>query len=60
LRLFRRGDKVNVWYRTFPRRPARGSGCGRIVRSLVERIGGELRIGRGDMDQGARFTVLFS
>lgn len=32
----------------------------RIVRSLVERISGELRIGRGDNDQGARFTVLFS
>jgi len=24
------------------------------------RIGGELRIGRGDNNQGARFTVLFS
>ena len=32
----------------------------RIIRSLVERIGGELRIGRGDMSQGTRFTVLFS
>ena len=31
-----------------------------IVRSLVGRIGGELRIGRGDGDRGARFTVLFS
>jgi len=32
----------------------------RIVRSFVERIGGELLIGRGDKDQGAIFTVLFS
>ena len=32
----------------------------RIVRSFVERIGGELRIGRGDNDQGTRFAVLFS
>jgi two-component sensor histidine kinase len=41
--------------------PAAGKGLGmRIVRSLVERIGGELRIGRGDKNQGARFTVLFS
>ena len=41
--------------------PAVGKGLGmRIIRSLVERIGGELRIGRGDMSQGTRFTVLFS
>ena len=41
--------------------PAAGKGLGmRIIRSLVERIGGELRIGRGDDQQGARFTVLFS
>ena len=41
--------------------PAAGKGLGmRIIRSLVERIGGELRIGRGDNNQGARFTVLFS
>jgi two-component sensor histidine kinase len=41
--------------------PAAGKGLGmRIIRSLVERIGGELRIGRGENDQGARFTVLFS
>ena len=41
--------------------PAAGKGLGmRIIRSLVERIAGELRIGRGDNDQGARFTVLFS
>jgi two-component sensor histidine kinase len=40
--------------------PAAGKGLGmRIIRSLVERIGGELRIGRGDNNQGARFTVLF-
>ena len=32
----------------------------RIIRSLVERIGGELRIDRGDDTQGAQFTVLFS
>ena len=31
-----------------------------IIRSLVERIGAELWIGRGDRNQGARFTVLFS
>lgn len=41
--------------------PVAGRGLGmRIVRSFVERIGGELLIGRGDNDQGARFTVLFS
>ena len=41
--------------------PAARKGLGmRIVRSFVERIGGELLIGRGDKDQGARFTVLFS
>ncbi len=41
--------------------PAACKGLGmRIIRSLVERIGGELRIARGDRDQGARFTVLFS
>jgi two-component sensor histidine kinase len=41
--------------------PAAGKGPGmRIFRSLVERIGGELRIDRGDNNQGARFTVLFS
>ncbi len=41
--------------------PAACKGLGmRIIRSLVERIGGELRIGRGDMSQGSRFTVLFS
>ncbi len=41
--------------------PAAGKGLGmRIIRSLVKQIGGELRIGRGDNNQGARFTVLFS
>ncbi len=32
----------------------------RIIQSLVKQIGGELRIGRGDRDQGTRFSVLFS
>lgn len=32
----------------------------KIVRSLVEEIGGELRFGRGDGNQGAKFVVLFS
>ena len=41
--------------------PAVGKGLGmRIIRSLVKQIGGELRIARGDSNQGARFTVLFS
>ena len=41
--------------------PASGKGLGmRIIRSLVERIGGELRIDRGDKSQGPRVTVLFS
>ena len=41
--------------------PAASRGLGmRIVQSLVKQIGGELRIGRGDRNQGARFTVLFS
>ena len=40
--------------------PAASKGMGmRIIRSFVERIGGELRIGRGDNNQGTRFTVLF-
>jgi two-component sensor histidine kinase len=30
-----------------------------IILSFVQRIGAELRIGRGDKGQGARFTVLF-
>jgi len=41
--------------------PAACKGPGmRIVRSLVERIGGELRIDRGDNGEGTRFAVLFS
>ena len=41
--------------------PAARKGLGmRIIRSFVKQIGGELRIGRGDKYQGARFTVLFS
>jgi two-component system, sensor histidine kinase PdtaS len=41
--------------------PAARKGLGmRIVQSFVEWIGGELRIGRGDNNKGARFTVLFS
>jgi two-component sensor histidine kinase len=41
--------------------PAAGKGMGmRIIRSFVERIGGALRIGRGENNQGTRFTVQFS
>jgi len=41
--------------------PAARKGLGmKIIRSLVDRMGGELRVGRGDNDQGAQFTVLFS
>jgi two-component sensor histidine kinase/tellurite resistance protein len=41
--------------------PAARNGLGmRIIQSLVGRIGGELRIGRGDKNQGTRFTVLFA
>jgi two-component system, sensor histidine kinase PdtaS len=41
--------------------PAVGKGLGlKIIRSLVERIGGELRISRGGKNEGTRFTVLFS
>jgi two-component system, sensor histidine kinase PdtaS len=32
----------------------------RIIGSLIKRIGGELRIGRGERNRGNRFTVLFS
>ena len=40
--------------------PAAGKGLGmRIIRSLVKQIGGELRFGRSDRNQGAQFTVLF-
>jgi len=41
--------------------PAASKGLGmNIVRSLVARIGGELRIARGDNNHGPRFTVLFT
>ncbi len=41
--------------------PAASKGLGmKIIRSLVGRIGGELRFGRGDRKQGAGFAVLFS
>jgi len=41
--------------------PTAGKGLGmRIIRSLVGRIGGELRIDPGDVSKGARFTVLFA
>lgn len=41
--------------------PAVCKGLGmRIVQGLVERIGGELRVDRGENGQGARFTVLFA
>ena len=42
-------------------RPAACNGLGmKIIRSLVARIGGELRFGRDEKDQVAEFTVLFS
>ncbi len=41
--------------------PGASKGLGmRIIQSFARQIGGELRIGRGDDGQGARFTVLFS
>jgi two-component sensor histidine kinase len=41
--------------------PAACNGLGmKIIRSLVARIGGELRFGRGEKDQVAEFTVLLS
>lgn len=40
--------------------PADGKGLGmKIIRSLVQRIGGELRIERGDTGHSTRFAVLF-
>jgi two-component system, sensor histidine kinase PdtaS len=40
--------------------PAAGKGLGmRIIRSFVEQIGGELRIDRGDRNEGTRFAVRF-
>ena len=39
---------------------AAGKGLGmKIIRAYVDRVGGELHIGRNDDGQGARFTVLF-
>ena len=41
--------------------PSACKGLGmKIIRSLDERIGGELHVSRGDNNQGTRFTVLFS
>jgi len=41
--------------------PAASTGLGmKIIRSFVNQIGGELRIGRGDDGHGARFSVLFA
>jgi two-component sensor histidine kinase len=41
--------------------PAARKGLGmRIIQSFVGQIGGQLRIGRDDKNQGTRFTVLFS
>jgi two-component sensor histidine kinase len=41
--------------------PAACDGLGmNLVSSLAEQIGGELRIDRGDKNEGTRFTVLFS
>jgi two-component sensor histidine kinase len=40
--------------------PGASSGLGmRIIQSFTRQIGGELRVGRDDDGQGARFTVLF-
>jgi two-component system, sensor histidine kinase PdtaS len=40
--------------------PGASKGLGmRIIHSFARQIGGELRIGRGDDGEGARFTVLF-
>lgn len=38
---------------------SKGMGMG-LVSSLVKQVGGELRIDRGENDDGTRFTVLFS
>jgi two-component sensor histidine kinase len=41
--------------------PAAGKGLGmKIIRSLIDQIGGELRIGPGDGGRGTCFTVLFA
>ena len=40
--------------------PGASTGLGmKIIQSFTRQIGGELRIGRGDDGQGARFTVVF-
>jgi two-component sensor histidine kinase len=40
--------------------PGASKGLGmKIIQSFARQIGGELRVGRGDDGQGARFTVLF-
>jgi two-component sensor histidine kinase len=40
--------------------PVSSKGLGmKIITSFVKRIGGELRIGLGDNNQGAQFTILF-
>jgi two-component sensor histidine kinase len=40
--------------------PTGSKGLGmRIIRSFVDQIGGELQIGRSDINQGTKFTVLF-
>jgi two-component sensor histidine kinase len=40
--------------------PGASKGLGmKIIRSFINQIGGDLRFGRGDDGQGARFTVLF-
>jgi hypothetical protein len=45
---------------TIEQSPQRGRSLHVIFENGDRRIGGELRIGRGDNNQGARFTVLFS
>ena len=41
--------------------PGAGKGLGmKIIQSFARQIGGEVRVGRGDDGQGAKFTVLFS
>jgi hypothetical protein len=32
----------------------------KIIRSFIDRVGGALRIDRGDESRGTRFSVLFS
>jgi hypothetical protein len=45
---------------TIEQSPQREKSLRIIFENGDRRIGGELRIGRGDNNQGARFTVLFS